>query len=460
MAEKPRKNPKNPIDAKLPETTMNRLLGPVQRFMHVQAASGIVLLICTVTALVLANSPYAKTFISIWKTPIEFSIGSFHIADTVGHLLINDGLMTIFFFVVGLEVKREIIAGELRDPRKALLPIVAALGGMVGPALVYLAFQYGEPGERGWAIPMATDIAFVVGFLALFGKRVPFGLKIFLLSLAIVDDIGAVLVIATVYTNKIAMSWLLVAAIGFVVTYSLNLLGVRRVPAYIVVGAVIWLAFLKAGIHPTVAGVMLGLMTPSSAWLGDKTFSAVIEEAWTRMRGGDYTQTKSYEEMERIGFALRESVSPLTRLETILHPWVAFGIMPLFALSNAGVTFNFSLLKEPVAIAVAAGLVLGKPLGIILTAFIAVKLGLTRLPANVNWLMMISAGCLAGIGFTMSLFINGLAFNPAEFPSFQSAGKIGTMTGSLISSLLGGTLLVVSIYLIKKKAPAAKTEND
>ncbi|HET6745421.1 MAG TPA: Na+/H+ antiporter NhaA, partial [Candidatus Limnocylindria bacterium] len=253
------------------------------RFLHVEAASGIVLLACTAIALGFANSPLAAWFAALWKTKIAVSVGPFTLAGDVGHLLVNDGLMTIFFFVVGLEVKRELVHGELRDPRKALLPLLAALGGVVAPATIYLALQWGEPGQRGWPIPMATDIAFVVGFLALFGSRVPFGLKIFLLSLAIVDDVVAVLIIAFLFTDTLAWGWLGAAAGAFGSIYMFNRVGVRQVIVYVVVGTFIWLCFLKSGVHPTVAGVLLGLLTPATAWLGQATFAGVLAAAWSKV---------------------------------------------------------------------------------------------------------------------------------------------------------------------------------
>lgn len=435
---------------KLPPRTVERWLMPVQRFLHVEAASGSMLLACTVLALLLANSAWSYHFAALWKTPVALSIGQFTLAGDIGHLVITDGLMTIFFFVVGLEIKREIILGELRHPRKALLPVVAACGGAIVPALIYLALQWDQPGQRGWAIPMATDIAFVVGFLALFGPRVPFGLKIFLLTLAIVDDLIAVGIIALVFTDSIAGSWLMLAGLGFVATWSLNRIGVRAVPAYLVVGAIIWLAFLKSGIHPTVAGVLLGLMTPASAWIGHATFLEVFTQKWNRLR--NYTppsdsdsETELPIDVHLLQFAARETISPLHRLEIGLHPWVAFGIMPLFALANAGVQLDPSAIGEPMALAVACGLALGKPLGILLFCFIAVQSGLTQFPEGVTWKLLSAGACLAGIGFTMALFINGLAFPGDAFASLETAGKIGILFGSLLSAVAGSALMFWAI---------------
>ncbi|MBA3948425.1 MAG: Na+/H+ antiporter NhaA [Acidobacteria bacterium] len=424
----------------LPAATIDRWLAPLVRFLHIEAASGVVLLVCTAVALGLANSPAAGWFAGLWKTPIALSFGAFTLSGDVGHLIINDGLMTIFFFVVGLEVKREMVHGELRDPRKALLAVFAALGGVLVPAVIYLALQWGEPGQRGWAIPMATDIAFVVGVLALFGKRVPLGLKILLLSLAIVDDIVAVLVIAFVFTETIAWSWLAWAAGAFGLVYVFHRIGIRPVVVYALLGVFIWLAFLQAGVHPTVAGVALGLLTPAHPLIGRTAFADVLNATWEGTRQDGDTESAA----PKVGdarFAIREAVSPLLRLERGLHPWVAFVIMPVFALANAGVVLSPSGIGDSIAIAVAAGLALGKPVGILLFCALAVRLRVTSLPDGVSWGMVTGGACLAGIGFTMALFLNALAFPVDEFPTYEAAGKIGTLASSVVSAIVGSVVL-------------------
>ena len=388
------------VQGPVPSPPIDRWMGPFVRFLAIESASGVVLLACTIAALVAANSPWAEQIAEFWRTRCGFALGEFSLVKPL-LLWINDGLMAIFFFVVGLEIKREIVAGELRDPRKAALPIMAALGGMVAPAMLYLSLRGDGIGRNGWAIPMATDIAFVVGFLALLGPRVPLGLKILLLSLAIADDMGAVIVIACFFSTSISLAPLALAALGLALVCLMNRAGVRSIPAYSVVGALVWLGFLKSGVHPTVAGVLLGLLTPARPSLG-------------------------------------ELVSPLERLETALHPWVAFAIMPIFALANAGVRVEPTALTHPVALSVAAGLFFGKPLGIVVFSWLAVKVGLARLPSGVNWPVMIGAGCLAGIGFTMSLFIAGLALEG----DLLDAGKIGTLLGSTASAIVGLLLLV------------------
>jgi NhaA family Na+:H+ antiporter len=427
-----------PAPLALPAAPVKRLARPFIHFMQIEASSGVVLLAATAVALAISNSRWAEAFAHFWHTPLGIVVGDFELKESLSHW-VNDGLMTIFFFVVGLEIKRELVAGALRDPKKAALPAMAALGGMIVPATVYLLFQWGQPGERGWGIPMATDIAFVVGFLALLGSRVPAGLKVFLLSLAIVDDIGAVLVIAIFYTGDISWLALALAAAGFGLTYVFNLIGVRSVPIYVVLGASIWLAFLKSGVHPTVAGVLLGLLTPASAWVEGRTLLEVLAGVLERVRnGGARAPHHEPKLLGQLTSTVRESVSPLERLETGLHPWVAFGIMPLFALANAGVRLQPAALADPLAGAVAVGLVLGKPLGIVLFSWIAVRCGLARLPDRVNWRILTGAGCLAGIGFTMSLFIAALALQGP----LLDAGKIGTLAGSTVSAILGSALLL------------------
>lgn len=450
MAHKP---PRKSTD-KIPVPQVARWLVPVKRFLHIEATSGIVLMLCTLIALLIANSPWDGAFEKFWHTHVAFEFGKLKIDGHLGHLIVNDVLMTIFFFVVGLEVKREVVAGELRDPRKALLPIVGAIGGVVTPALIYFLMQNGQEGQRGWAIPMATDIAFVVGILALLGNRIPFGLKIFLLTLAIVDDILAVLVIATVFTETIAWGYLMMALVGFALCWLLNRIGVREVPIYVLAGIAIWIGFYKAGIHPTIAGVVLGLMTPATAWIRRKTFLEVMGDFWDSIRqdreadedqnDSNYPSNERHVpvNLEQLQFLARESHSPLHRLEMGLHPWVAYAIMPIFALANAGVELDPEALTSGVSIAVATGLALGKPLGIFLFCFLAVRLGWTRLPNGVTWPIFLGGACLGGIGFTMALFLNALSFPVEDYPVLEGAGKIGTLVGSAISAVLGTVILL------------------
>ncbi len=400
--------------------------------MHVESASGIVLLAAATLALLLANSGFADGFLAFWKLPIGFEVGDFQMRHSLEHW-INDGLMAIFFFVIGLEVKREVVHGELGNLRQAALPIAAALGGMLVPAGIYLALQGGGPAASGWGIPMATDIAFVVGCLALLGPRVPHSFRVLLLSLAIADDIGAILVIAIGYTDTIGWGALAVGFLGIGAIALLSRLGVRGFAMYGLLGLLVWGAFHESGVHATVAGVILGLMTPARAYLEGTSFGHVLDRMTDGMHGEWESEQPSAAQVRGARWAARERVSPLDYLETTLHPWVGFAIMPLFALANAGVPIAVSDLANPVALAVGAGLVIGKPLGILGFSWLAVRAGLAVLPREVTWPLVAGGGLLAGIGFTMALFIAGLALEP----DFLDAAKLGILVASLLAAVLG-----------------------
>ncbi len=418
----------------LPPRPIRRLTAPLQRFLAVESASGLVLVGGTAVALVVANSPLADAAHHLWDTPLGVSLGRLALREPL-HFWVNDALMAVFFFVVGLEVKRELVAGELASVRQATLPVVAAAGGMLVPAGVYLLLQAGRPGERGWGVPMATDIAFVVGVLALFGRRVPVGLKVFLLSLAIADDIGAILVIAAFYSGNTDGAMLGLAATGLGLCVGLNRLGVRSLAVYGLVGAGVWLATVRSGVHPTIAGVLLGLLTPARPFVGPTALRLGMADLLADLGGDDPPELA---ELQMLRFAAREAVSPLERLETALHPWVGFAVMPVFALANAGVAVRLGALTDPVAVAVTAGLVLGKPLGIVGFSLLAVRLKLARLPHGVSRPTLVGAGCLGGIGFTMSLFVAGLAFPD---PAMLDAAKVGVLVGSGLSAAAGAAIL-------------------
>jgi NhaA family Na+:H+ antiporter len=421
-----------------PEPPVERWLAPFARFLRIEAASGSLLLLCAVAALALANSPLAERWHALFETRLAIGVGPYTLDWTLHHW-INDGLMTVFFFVVGLEIKREFALGELREPKQAALPIAAALGGMVVPAAIYLALRAGEPDERGWGIPMATDIAFVVGCMAVLGRRVPHGLKVLVLALAIVDDIGAILVIAVGYSDALDGGALAVAAAGFGACALANRIGVRQVAVYVWIGAGIWLALVRSGVHPTVAGVLLGLLTPASAFLPRAGLDTAVARAAARLGQDSLPDPGETQELAlELAETVHESVSPLERLEARLHPWVAFAIMPLFALANAGVALDARAVGHPVGLAVAAGLVIGKPIGIALACFASVHLGLARLPTGVHWRHVIAGGCLGGIGFTMALFIAGLALEG----ELLDAAKVGILGGSTLAALLGAALLL------------------
>jgi len=422
-------------DPLLPKEPVDRLVGPFARFMHVEAAGGAVLVGATLVALVLANSPWAEAYLGIWKTQLTIGLGDFQMSHSLKHW-ISDGLMAVFFFVIGLEVKRELVMGELQDLRKAALPIAAALGGMVAPAGIYLALQYGEPGARGWGIPMATDIAFVVGCMAVLGSRVPLGLRVLLLSLAIADDIGAILVVAIGYTSNLSWAWLGFGLASVLAVRLLARLGVRSVPLYVAVGAAVWLGFHESGIHATIAGVVLGLMTPAESWLQTSQLRRVMGRVDDYLHG-EQDPAEGRALAFKMETAAREVLSPLERFENRLHPWQSFLIVPLFALVNAGVAFQLSDLVDPVAVSVMVGLAVGKPFGIFVFSWLAVRLGVAALPEGVTWPILFAGGCLAGIGFTMALFIAGLAL---EGPHLDAA-KVGILAGSALAGVLGMILL-------------------
>ena len=420
----------------LPDRPIQRLQRPLNAFMHIESASGIVLLICTAIALIAANSPYADAYQAFWDQKLRIAFGNFELAYSLSHW-INDALMAVFFFVIGLEIKRELVVGELSDPKKVVLPVAAALGGVIAPVAIYLSLQYGEAGERGWAVPMATDIAFVVGCLSLLGKRVPRGLGILMLSLAIVDDLMAVLVIAIFYTASISTTWLVGGAAGVVAIVAMNRLGIRSVGIYFIAGAWVWLCTLQSGVHSTIAGVIVGLLTPVHPWLGGPKFLGFLRHTDDTLRKEETTIDKARELVADLSFASREAVSPLYRIETVLHPWVAFGIMPLFALANAGVPFEVAGIGEPVAIAVAAGLFFGKSVGIFGASWVTVKLGWAARPEGVTWRILGGAAFLGGIGFTMALFIASLGLTGALLVS----AKIGIILGSFASAVFGMGIL-------------------
>jgi len=423
-----------------------QLIRPFQAFARNEAAGGILLLLCAVAALFWANSAWGEGYARLWHTEMTVRIAGTAVGKDL-HFWVNEALMAVFFFVVGLEIKRELLVGELASARQAALPIAAALGGVVVPAAIYLGFNAGGPGARGWGIPMATDIAFAIGAMALLGERVPSGLKVFLTALAIVDDIVAVAVIALFYTSGTAWGALGLAAGCIVVLLAANRLGVRHPLPYALVGIALWGAVLHSGIHATIAGVALAFTIPARTQLRPREFllhgQAVLDH-FERAVQGDRTVINDEEQqaaVEAMEDACEKVQPPLYRLEQALHPWVTFFIMPLFALANAGVRISGNLaesLSAPVTLGVTLGLVFGKPLGVTLAAWLAVRTGVAALPQGTSWRHIHGAGWLAGIGFTMSLFVAGLAF--AEGDLLMMA-KLGILTGSLCAGAAGAALL-------------------
>jgi NhaA family Na+:H+ antiporter len=423
--------------ARLPKELVDRLTKPFAWFLRIEAASGAVLLLFTVAALVISNSPWAHVYERAWETPVGLQLGSLEFARSMRDW-INDGLMTLFFFLVTLELKRELVLGELRNPRVAALSVAAALGGMLVPAAVYLMLQWGQAGQRGWGTVMATDTALVIGCLALLGSRIPQGLRVFMLSMAIVDDIGAILVVAIGYSSNVAWGALVLAAIGVAIVRAMAMLGFRGFPLYFLVGGFIWLAVDASGVHATVTGVILGLMTPARRWVSDGRLYAILDRVVAHPGGnGGSGDTKDRQTLQVAEIAARETLSPVERLDIAMHPRVGFVILPLFALANAGVPMTLSGLGSPVAIAVFAGFVLGKPIGVLTFSWLAVRSGIATRPSDLSWGLVAGGGLLAGIGFTMALFIANLAFSQ----SLIDAAKLGIFLASVVSAVAGAALL-------------------
>jgi len=389
---------------------MNTILKPLNDFLRLESASGIILLIAAILAMLVENSPAKPLYDALLGTPLEIRVGAFEIAKPL-LLWINDGLMAVFFFLIGLEIKREFLAGELSDTSRVVLPFIAALGGMSIPAVIYASINWGDAvALKGWAIPSATDIAFALGVLALLGSRIPQALKIFLMALAIIDDLGAIVIIAIFYTSNLSLAALLVAAAAVIVLFVLNRKGVLGMAPYIIVGMVFWAAVLKSGVHATLAGVITAFFIP-----------------FRKEQGNALTQ--------------------LELLEHDLHPSVVFLILPLFAFANAGIplaALTADSLLHPVPLGVALGLFFGNQIGVFGFSWCAIKLGITKLPEGVSWLQLYGVAALCGIGFTMSLFIGSLAFEQGG-PDFAIDDRLGILIGSIASGLVG--------YLILRLAP-------
>lgn len=423
------------------------LMTPFNRFFHTSAAGGLVLLACTVIAMIWANSALGESYEAFRHLHLRVGIADMMLDLSLAHW-VNDGVMAVFFFVVGLEIKRELLVGELSTPRKALLPIIAAGGGMLAPALFYLHFNQGGPNTVGWGVPIATDIAFALGILSLLGKRVPVSLKVFLTAVAIADDMGAVLIIALFYTAQLSLAHLL-GGLGLLALMAVaNLLGVRKTLPYLVIGCGAWLLFYYSGVHATVSGVIAAMTIPARPRRGAEDFLvksrgilAEFEKVCEEGGRGMLQSKRQPQLLLTLREACRDAETPLQRLDAMLHPWVAFAIMPLFALVNAGVLLPQAIseaITHPVNLGIMTGLVLGKPVGVTLCALGLTASGLVPRLEGVNWRHLLGAGCLAGIGFTMSIFITELAFTDA---AIKESAKLGILSGSLVSALLGWGVL-------------------
>lgn len=412
-------------------------------FLHLEVTGSLFLLAAAIIALILANSGFADAYHEFWEIEVGFDIGGWEFSETLLHW-IDDGLMALFFFVVGLEIKREVIVGELSTLRKAALPILAAVGGMALPALIYLAVTFGGEGQSGWGIPMATDIAFALGVLALLGSRIPAALKVFLTALAIADDIGAILVIALFYTEQINFTWLLIGLGLLVLLILFNIFDIDNPTPYLIVASVIWFAFLHSGVHATIAGVLVAFTIPAKSRTEPVAFVEWARRKLDEIEEVDVPGSHVLEDATQQNCALEireaatHTAAPLQRLEQLMHPFTTFIVLPLFALANAGVTLTGydlgEILLEPVTVGVFLGLLVGKPLGVFSFAWLTVRLGLADLPSGIRWPHIVGAGILAGIGFTMSLFVSNLAFRGTLL---RAEAKLSILITSLAAGVLG-----------------------
>jgi NhaA family Na+:H+ antiporter len=433
-------------------TRLSRLLRPLRDFSKDSPKGAVLLLAATALAMGLANSPLAAAYDRLWHVPVGFAVGGWRLEESLLHW-VNDGLMAVFFFVVGLEIKREVLEGELSTLRRAALPLVAALGGMVVPAAIYLLFNAGGDAARGWGIPMATDIAFALGVLALLGERVPIALKVFLTALAIVDDIGAILVIALFYSDELHVAYLGLGTAGLVLSVVANALGVRRPLSYFLIGLVVWFGFLESGVHATLAAVAMALTIPASpvrpagGALLDRMskLQSTLAEVVERERGPSRHHLPGHEQLVVLDVMedeIERAQPPLQKLERRMAPLVSLVVLPVFALANAGVSLTRGLsdgLLDPVFLGAALGLLVGKQLGITGFSWLAVRLGLADLPTGATWRQLHGVSVLGGIGFTMSLFIGQLAF-PGH-PELGAAAKVGVLAASVVAGVAGLWLL-------------------
>lgn len=420
--------------------TFDTIRDPFKRFLKIESAGGIILILATIAALIIANSGWGSEYELLWKQKLTIGTESFNLSKPI-ILWINDGLMAIFFFMVGLEIKRELLAGELSSPKQAALPIIAAIGGMAVPATLFIIFNYGDPGSHGWGIPMATDIAFSLGILSLLGKRVPIALKVFLVAFAIVDDIGAVLVIALFYSSEIHWSLLIIGLILISILFLFNYLKIQFIPIYMVIGWVVWYLFLKSGIHPTIAGVLIAFSIPSTRKIRLQEFNHTMNGSLNNFckDTSEDSITLNHEQLAAIDTMesyIRKVQSPLQSLEHTLHGFVTFIVMPLFAFANAGVVLSGAGLASfnTLTLSIAFSLLIGKIIGVFVFSYITIKFKIAELPRNINWSHIFGAGILGGIGFTMSLFISNLAYTSVVL---INQAKLGILIGSFIAAVSG-----------------------
>ncbi len=446
----------NEVSKPAPSSPIDIIISPFTRFARTEAAGGIVLLASTIAALIWSNSPWQHSYHALLETQLTIGFGSFVVSENRHHW-INDGLMSLFFFLVGLEIKREFLIGELSSLRRAAFPFLAALGGVIIPAIIYISIAPGAAFGRGWAIPISTDIAFTLGLLTILGSRVPIALRVFVTALAIVDDIFAVGVIAVFYTSEIQYFSLVLAIVGVVLSLIANLLGVRKPAVYGAIGIVVWWAVLNSGVHATIAGILLAFTIPARTFLKKSEFLEQSRWLLGRLEAAPHHSFEEHSILHTLEQKAEQADSPLHRIEHGLQPWISFLVMPLFALANAGVDVTHNLtgaLKHPVSFGILFGLFAGKPIGIWLFSYLADKTGIATPPAGVTWLQKFGAAWLCGIGFTMSLFVADLAFNDE---ALLSVSKIAILAASLASGI-GGSLVLARSGT--KPAPAAAAAEE
>jgi NhaA family Na+:H+ antiporter len=430
------------------QVVADQIFKPFQRFFRKEATSSILLIAATIMALIWINSRIGETYHSFWHTEVSFAFGPFHISKTLVHW-INDGFMSLFFFTVGLEIKREILVGELATPKKALLPVIAALGGMIVPGLIYAILNVGSTTINGWGVPVATDIAFALGAVAVFGRRLPVGLRIFLAAFAIADDLGAVVIIAIFYTKEIVWSYLIISLFLIVGLAIANFLWIRWTLVYAILGLAVWFFVLGSGIHPTIAGVIVSLFVPARGRYDTDNFlqnvKKITEQFECEEQSCGYSILLNQDHMhavQALELACHDVETPLQRLMHALHPWVAFLILPFFAMGNTGLTFHNIVFSEMVSntviMGIVFGLVFGKPIGIMLFSYLSVKTGIASLPQEVRWSHIFGGAMLGGIGFTMSLFLADISFSD---PQILNYARIAILSGSVLSAAMGMSYL-------------------
>jgi NhaA family Na+:H+ antiporter len=442
----PLRDPWSESDRYVPRTVVQ----PLQRILRHEAAGGVVMLVAAVIAIVWANSPWGDTYTDVWHTPLRVELGGvLHLDHLSLQTWVNDALMTVFFLLVGVEIKREVVHGELRDARAVALPVIAAVGGMIVPAAIYGAINAGGPGGDGWAVPMATDIAFAVGVVTLAGRRVPLAAKIFLLTLAVADDIGAIIVIAVFYTGALSWGWLAGAAAALAAIFVMRHGDVQSLAPYMAVGGFAWLALLESGVHATLIGVALGLLTPAWPLRSPRRFPAEARRVINRIEAAYYDRmltprefAESEQNIAEVARVAMLSTSPLERLERALSPWVAYVVVPVFALANAGVALDGGALRGVVSdlttTGVLIGLVVGKTVGVLGATALAVRLGVARLPSGTTWRHLFGLATSAGVGFTVALFVTSLSFDTA---ATTDAAKVGILAGSTLAGTIGFAIL-------------------